>query len=63
METRPAATKDASATDAPAGSLETNFLLSVFAELSGRPRPQGGGSGARPAETAAVPSDRAPSGT
>jgi len=62
METRPVATKDAGAADAPAGSLETNFLLSVFAELSGRARPQGGGS-AGPAETAAAPSDRAPSGT
>lgn len=58
METRSKATQDGRATRAGAVSLETSFLLSVFAELSGRPRPKGCGADG-PAEASAPPSDRA----
>ena len=39
MAERPAARSKGNTADAPRASLETKFLLSVFAELSGRPRP------------------------
>jgi len=39
MQTRPAATEDGSAKRSATVSLDTSFLLSVFAELTGRARP------------------------
>ena len=39
MQRRPAATKDGSTVGPATVSVETSFLLSVFAELTGRARP------------------------
>jgi hypothetical protein len=59
MQRRPAATRDGSATGAATVSLETNFLLSVFAELTGRPRLSDRGA-AEPMGNPAGASDRTP---
>jgi hypothetical protein len=61
MQRHPAATRDDSVTDAATVDLETNFLLSVFAELTGRSR-LSDGSAVEPVGTAAVSSDRTPPG-
>lgn len=62
MDKQPAATRDANAEGAAPASLETSFLLSVFAELSGRPRPRGR-SAPGPSESRAPASEGHPSGT
>ena len=62
MDKRPAAKRDGKTEGASPASLETSFLLSVFAELSGRPRPPGPRA-AGPSDSRAPASDGAPSGT